>query len=67
MNVSDTFGTRIGTLGGTILTVVINISTGDVIRTMILATIGAVVSFTISILLKRIIKWLNGKPPDLIE
>ncbi len=67
MNVSDTFGTRIGTMGGTILTVVINISTGDVIRTMILATVGAVVSFTISILLKRIIKWLNGKPPDFIE
>jgi hypothetical protein len=67
MNVGQSIGTRMGTAGGTLLTVIVNISSGDLTRTVVLATIGAVVSFSISLLLKIIIKWLTGKPPDLIE
>jgi hypothetical protein len=49
-------GTLAGTVVGTALCVVADISSPDVIRTVILATIGAVVSFTVSLLLKRLTK-----------
>jgi hypothetical protein len=44
--------TLMGTAGGTFLSIVPNIQSEDVARTIILATVGAVVSFTISLLLK---------------
>jgi hypothetical protein len=49
-------GTLAGTLAGTTLCVVANISSPDVMRTVILASIGAVVSFTVSLLLKRLFR-----------
>ncbi len=67
MNVGQSIGMRMGTAGGTLLTVIVNISSGDLTRTVVLATVGAIVSFSISLLLKFIIRWLTGKPPDLIE
>ncbi|MFN3754307.1 hypothetical protein [Flavobacterium sp.] len=48
--------TLMGTAGGTFLSVIPNINSADVLRTVLLAAIGAVVSFTISLVLKRIIK-----------
>ena len=48
--------TLIGTAGGTFLSVVPNIQSEDVVKTVVLATIGAMVSFTISLVLKSIIK-----------
>lgn len=48
--------TLIGTAGGTFLSVVPNIQSADVFKTVVLATIGAIVSFTISLVLKSIIK-----------
>ena len=48
--------TLIGTAGGTFLSVVPNIQSEDVVKTVVLATVGAVVSFTISLVLKSIIK-----------
>ena len=48
--------TLIGTAGGTFLSVVPNIQSADVLKTIVLATVGAVVSFTISLVLKYIIK-----------
>ena len=46
----------IGTAGGTFLSVVPNIHSSDVAKTVLLATIGAIVSFTISLILKRVMK-----------
>jgi hypothetical protein len=46
----------IGTAGGTFLSVLPNIHSADILRTVVLATIGAVVSFAISFLLKTILK-----------
>lgn len=51
--------TKAGTTGGTLLTIFANISSEDVIKTIILAAIGAAVSFTVTILLKALIKRLK--------
>jgi mannitol-specific phosphotransferase system IIBC component len=50
-------GTVAGTAGGTLLTIFANIHSEDVVKTAVLACIGAVVSFTISIGMK----WLARK------
>ncbi len=48
--------TLMGTAGGTFLSIVPSLSSDDIAKTVILATVGAVVSFTISLLLKSINK-----------
>jgi hypothetical protein len=48
--------TVIGTAGGTFLSVLPNLHSEDVLKTIILATLGAIVSFTISLVLKLLIK-----------
>ncbi len=48
--------TLMGTAGGTFLSIVPNIQSEDIAKTAILATIGAVVSFTISLVLKNLNK-----------
>lgn len=48
-------GTKAGTIGGTFLTVAANIQNGDVLKTIVLAAIGAIVSFSVSLLMKLLI------------
>ncbi len=48
--------TTIGTLGGTLLTIIVNMQAGDLIKTAILAFVGAVVSFGVSVVLKRVFR-----------
>ena len=48
--------TAIGTAGGTFLSVLPNLHSEDVLKTIILATLGAIVSFLISLLLKIFIR-----------
>jgi hypothetical protein len=48
--------TAIGTAGGTFLSVLPNLHSEDVLKTIILAALGAVVSFVISMLFKYLIK-----------
>ncbi len=48
--------TIMGTAGGTFLSIIPNIQSADVLKTVLLAAIGAIVSFTISLVLKTIIK-----------
>ena len=48
--------TKAGTAGGTLLTIFANISSEDVIKTVVLAAIGAVVSFIVTVVLKKILK-----------
>ena len=45
-----------GTAGGTFLSIVPNLSSDDIAKTVILATVGAIVSYTISLLLKSLNK-----------
>ena len=49
-------GTKAGTVGGTLLTIVCNIHLSDLTRTAVLAAVGAAVSFAVSILLRWLIK-----------
>jgi uncharacterized membrane protein (UPF0136 family) len=47
---------RIGTVSGTLLSVAPNILSEDIAKTIILAVVGAIVSFTVSLLLKGLTK-----------
>lgn len=50
--------TKYGTLGGIITILLYNINKGDVVRTIVLAAIGAFVSFFVSLVLRYCIrKW----------
>lgn len=55
-----TQGTILGTVSGTALTVLVNIGSSDIIKTAVLAALGAVVSFAVSVLLKWIVKKLKS-------
>jgi hypothetical protein len=48
--------TRAGTAGGTLL-VLLQLMPGDIMKTMLLAFIGAVVSFGTSLVLNWFVKW----------
>lgn len=48
--------TRTGTISGTLLVVIIQINTGELFKTALLAATGAIVSFCVTVLLKWIIK-----------
>jgi len=52
-------GTILGTVSGTALTVIANIGSQDVIKTVVLAALGAVVSFAVSVTLKWLVKRLK--------
>ncbi len=45
---------RAGTFGGFALSVIPNLTSADVLKTIVLAFIGAVVSFGVTVLLKRL-------------
>jgi mannitol-specific phosphotransferase system IIBC component len=48
--------TKAGTVGGTLLTILVNINSADLLKTVILASLGAVVSFSVTLLLKVLIE-----------
>ncbi len=47
---------KAGTAGGTVLTILVNIRLADIGKTMLLAAVGAIVSFAVSLVLKTILK-----------
>lgn len=51
--------TKAGTLGGTMLTILVNIKSEDLLKTAILAAVGAIVSFGITLILKLLIRRLK--------
>ena len=48
--------TVLGTVSGTVLTIIVNIGSSDILKTVALAAIGAVVSFFTSLFLKWILR-----------
>lgn len=46
---------RAGTLGGTLLVVLVHISSQEVLKTIVLAAIGAVVSFGVSWMMRFLV------------
>lgn len=61
-------GTRIstmaGTVSGTLLSTVPNIHSEDIARTFILAAVGAVASFCVTLLLKALMKRKDKRQDD---
>jgi mannitol-specific phosphotransferase system IIBC component len=43
-------------VGGTLLVVLVQITSGEVLKTAVMAAVGAVVSFGVSWLLQRVVK-----------
>ena len=60
-NIVNDSSTQTGTIGGTLLSIAANISSGDLFRTAILAAVGAIVSFTVSVLLKMLLHRIKKK------
>ena len=52
--------TKAGTAAGTLLTIFANISHADILKTAILAAVGAAVSFGITLLLKYVFKKIKN-------
>ena len=48
--------TLMGTAGGTFLSVLPNLHSADILKTVILAAVGAIVSFVLSLVLKYLIR-----------
>ena len=48
--------TKAGTAGGTLLSIFANINSEDLIKTAVLAGVGAIVSFAVTLLLKLLAK-----------
>ena len=53
--------TKAGTLGGTLFIFFINLHSEEILKTAILAAIGAAVSFVISMMLKILVQKLRRK------
>ncbi|TMI88697.1 MAG: hypothetical protein E6H08_17560 [Bacteroidetes bacterium] len=54
---SEPTHTKATTLGGALTILFANITSPDIVKTIVLTGIGAVVSFVMSILFKAIVKW----------
>jgi ABC-type sulfate transport system permease component len=51
--------TRSCTITGTLLTIASNIRSEDLVKTVILAAVGALVSFLVTLLLKVVVRWMR--------
>ena len=51
--------TKAGTFGGTLLVVLLQIQTAELLKTAVLAAIGAAVSFSVSLILRWVIRYLR--------
>ena len=58
---SSHHGTAAGTVGGTVLSIFATIQSGDVTKTIVLAAVGAVVSFVVSVGLKLVARRLRRR------
>lgn len=57
--------TKAGTFGGTLTILLANINSGDVLKTIVMAGIGATVSFVVSHVLKKVMSWWRKPPKSL--
>lgn len=56
MSVMNKSAVGIGTCGGVLLGIYPTLVIGDIVRTVILAIVGAIVSFFVSLLLAKLVK-----------
>ena len=50
-----------GTVSGTVLTVIVNLDSQDILKTVVLAALGAMVSFVVTLLLKWLVRKIHKK------
>jgi mannitol-specific phosphotransferase system IIBC component len=50
-----------GTIGGTLLVLLMQLTSGEVVKTALLAAVGAAVSFAVSVLLKWLVRKVNKR------
>jgi mannitol-specific phosphotransferase system IIBC component len=53
--------TKVTTAGGVLIILLANINSGDILKTVLLAMTGAVVSFLMSLLIKKIGQWIRDR------
>jgi mannitol-specific phosphotransferase system IIBC component len=53
--------TRATTAGGVLAILLANINSADILKTVVLAVTGAIVSFTVSLLIKKAADWLKAR------
>lgn len=63
MNTTRNTGTALSVAGGTLMSVAGTLSTGDVVKTIVLAAVGATVSFFVSLALRRLMRERENKKP----
>lgn len=51
--------TKAGTASGTMLIILVNISSEDLIKTAVLAGVGAAVSFAVTLILKAVVRYFH--------
>jgi hypothetical protein len=52
---------KAGIAGGTLLTVLVNLQSSDIVKTCILAAVGALVSFCMSLAMKWLVRKLKDR------
>jgi hypothetical protein len=55
-NANADTSTKAGTIGGTLLVLLLHITSEEILKTALLAAVGAVVSFGVSFLMNKIVK-----------
>ena len=54
-------GTRVAAWGGALLIVLVNLDPSELVKTIVLAAVGAAVSFTVSKLLHGVLRWYKQR------
>jgi mannitol-specific phosphotransferase system IIBC component len=61
METNPQSGTTAGTIGGTLLVFLLQINSAELLKTIVLAAIGATVSFSVSMVLKWVVRKVRRK------
>ena len=61
MRMTMDYNTKSAIIGGTFFSSIVNIGVEDLITTVVLAGVGAIVSFFVSLLLNKLITFLGAK------
>jgi hypothetical protein len=52
---------RAGTIGGTLLVMIIQVNAEELLKTVVLAALGASVSFGVTLVWKQVVRWMKKR------
>ena len=58
---SEPIHTKTTTICGTLIVLLANINSSDILGTIVLTMIGAIVSYSMSVLIKAVVKWWKAR------